>query len=282
MIAIAESGSTKTEWVVLDGKKTIHHFVTSGMNPVIQTRDEIETIIQDEVSNELKKFTPEKLFYYGTACSSTERVELMKILLKSPTNIPYIEVEHDLLAAARGLFIREKGIAAILGTGSNSCVYDDQTIVENTQSIGYILGDEGSGMSIGKVLLRDYVYGALPHELKIKLQQFYPNLSKEEILKMVYTRPSPNRWIAGFAKFVSENINEEYCTNLVSLCFREFIENQVIPYGKEIYQTHPFGVVGSIGFYHQELFKTLAKEYDIKVEKVLQNALDGLIKYHTT
>jgi len=193
-------------------------------------------------------------------------------------NAVELTVEHDLMAAARALLGREKGIASILGTGSNSCLYDGSDIVENVPSLGFFLADEGSGAYMGKLLIRDYFFGNLPEEIKKAFDEKY-QATLEKVLNEVYNKPKPNRYMASFTLFLSEHIENPYIKGIVKKAFTDFFQVQVTKYTN--YKTIPFSALGSIAYYFQDILKEVAGEYGIKVSRILQSPMEGLIEYHS-
>ena len=194
------------------------------------------------------------------------------------SHIQNIYVEHDVMAAALGLFGRESGIACILGTGSNSCFFDGTSLYQEVPALGYILGDEGSGASLGKRLLRDYLYLNLPKHLEHQLKLQF-NLNKELVLNKVYKEQAPNRWLASFAPFIKANIHEKYCEDIVRESFRDFFRYHICCFDN--YKQLPIGVVGSIGFFFYNILEEVSIEFETHLKKVIQTPLEGLIAHHT-
>jgi glucosamine kinase len=277
MILIADSGSTKTSWVLIKEDKKKSKFTTSGFNPYIQKREEISGIIKSEVFPNVKDLVINKIFYYGAGCSTDANKKLMHSCFKSFFNKAAIDIEHDLIAAARGLWQNETGIVAILGTGSNSCVYDGNRIIDSVPSLGFILGDEGSGAYMGKTLVKDYLYETQPTHIREKLKNDYL-LDTEKVLDKVYKKGSPNRWLASFSILIRDNIKEDYYKDLVTNSMRAFFETHVKHYKN--YKDLPLGVVGSIGYYYKDFFESVAKEYGFTLSKVIKSPIDELVRYH--
>jgi glucosamine kinase len=277
MILIAESGSTKTTWVLVKSDKKKSGFVTGGFNPYIQKREQISGIIKEEVIPNLKDISIEKIFFYGAGCSTETNKKLMQSCFKSFFNKADIEIEHDLIAAARCLWFNETGIVSILGTGSNSCVYDGANIIDGVPSLGFILGDEGSGAYMGKILVRDFLYRKMPEDIAEKLKKEYL-LDTEKVLEKVYKKENPNRWLAAFSIFIRDNIKEEYFKNLVTTSMRAFFDCHIRQYKN--YKDLPLGVVGSIGYYYKDFFENVAQEYGFTVKKVIKSPIDELVRFH--
>jgi N-acetylglucosamine kinase-like BadF-type ATPase len=277
MQIIAESGSTKTYWKGTQGGKAILTFTTSGLNPYIQTREEINEILKSEVVPHIGNHIVKAIFFYGAGCSNEENNSLMYSCLKNFFHQAQIDVEHDLLGAARGLWGNNKGIVCILGTGSNSCIYENGEIKEGIPALGYILGDEGSGAYMGKRLVRDYLYLQMPQDLSEKLRMEYA-LDKDKILNKVYKQHNPNRWLASFSVFIRENFNFEYCQELVRSGFQDFFHGHVDKYRN--YSDLPLGAVGSIAFLYKDLLADVANENGFHLAKVIRSPLDELVLYH--
>ncbi|MDO5760320.1 MAG: N-acetylglucosamine kinase [Bacteroidota bacterium] len=277
MLLIADSGSTKIDWCLIDnnGKKTYFH--TIGMNPYNVSKG---TIIQ-EIETHILPYIPQnekmQMFFYGSGCSTQQKKIFMKDIFLQYIPKADIHIEDDLLGAARSTCGREAGVVAILGTGSNSCLYDGKKIVENLPSLGYVLCDEGAGTNIGKIVLRNYLRGQMPNHIH---QQFAKEYKGEEadFLTNLYQGEKPNFYLASFAKFAISRQENDYCRNIIAEAFHNFFLMQVTQYSN--YKKYPINVVGSVGYYAQEVLKQVAKQYDIKVGKIIQAPLEELINYH--
>jgi N-acetylglucosamine kinase-like BadF-type ATPase len=277
MNLIAESGSSKTSWLLTDKGKQLKSFTTAGFNPYVQKREQILEIIKTEVCSQLEGIQAEHLFFYGAGCSTEENKKLMFSCFRNFMSKTNIEIEHDLLGAARACWTGQSGIVVILGTGSNSCVYEKGEITENVPSLGYILGDEGSGAYMGKILIRDYLYGKLPVTIHDKLKKEY-QIDKEKVLDRIYKAASPNRWLASFSLFIRDNIKEEYCSGLVRTSFRDFFKRQLSSYSG--YKALPLAAVGSIAFHYKDFLAEAASEAGFRLEKIVKSPVEELAKYH--
>jgi len=276
MHLIADSGSTKTHWCVTENEVVLKHIFTKGINPFYQTLEEISQELESQLLPGLKDMQIDQLSFYGAGCSYPDKKILVSNALgRYFKNIP-ITIESDLLAAARSLFLDQKGVACILGTGSNSCLYDGVSIVENVSPLGYILGDEGSGAVLGKLLIADCLKNQMPAKLKDKLFEKYA-LTPEFILDKVYKQPFPNRFLAGFTPFLLEHIEEPSLFNLVYDSFDAFFVRNVMQYSLEDIQV---GFVGSVAFYFRDTLEIAASERGIIVSEIVQSPMEGLIKYH--
>ena len=265
MIIIADGGSTKTNWCLIDstGKKIL--FNTEGYNPYFSDTDYIIASMQKTMPSDLPITEIKEVYYYGDA-------------LKVIFNVAEIKIGHDLLAAARALLGDKKGFAAILGTGTNTCIYDGKDVSVNIDSLAYILGDEGSGCYIGKKLLADYIRGYMPknvHDIFWETFKLTPN----DILNAVYTQPLPNRFCASFSKFVYDiNVNIDYSRNLVKTSFDDFFKNLVSHYPN--YKDYEFNCIGSVAYNFRNVLEEVASEYGMKVGKIMRSPIDDLVQYH--
>lgn len=276
---IADSGSTKTDWILLNGDKIVKELKTIGFNPYFQSKDQICLEILSNLKPHLEEFIGRitVLHYYGAGCSTLENCLLLENSLSITLNIKKINVCHDLLAAARALCKKEWGIACILGTGSNSCLFNGKNILENIPSVGYLWGDYGSGAQIGKNFVRDYFEGNLPREISLAFEN--EGYNREEILNNVYKGAMPSRYLASISLFVSKNISHPYVNDLLSCCFDSFFVQQVNKYtDARKYKVH---TVGSIGYHYRDFFAATAKKHGYEMGNVIQSPMEGLIDYHS-
>ena len=278
MQLVVDSGSTKTLWCLIDQGKTVQEINTVGINPYISSSEMIQAIVELEVIPSLRE-KPEQIYFYGAGCSTVQNKKVIEFALKNINPSALIEVEHDLLAVARALCQTEKGIAVILGTGSNSCLYDGRNISMNTPSLGFILGDEGSGAYIGKQFLADLWYGEVPQDLKDAFFKDFP-FDLSYYLTKVYKEPSANAFLASFCSWLASHKSNTYTKNLLHKSFSSFIEKQILPYGKEV--TNKIHCIGSIAFYFLDEWKEVILQYGYELGRVEQNPIAGLIQYHST
>jgi N-acetylglucosamine kinase-like BadF-type ATPase len=277
LILIADSGSTKTEWCLVDGKKKLN-VVTQGISPYFLDAAQITTIIREELLPGLKNKQPDELYYYGTGCSNPANVALVKKAIKAVFKNSKIVVDHDLAGAAKALCGDQKGVACILGTGSNSCFYNGSKIVKNSPGLGYVLGDEGSGTYLGKKVLQYYLYNTFDPDLMDRFKAAYQT-SPNEILDAVYKQPLPNRYLAGFAGFLAENRGHFMVENIIEDGFNDFFYHHIYKYRES--WTHPIHFVGSIAWGFKDVLKEMCHSYELQLGKVLKNPMEGLISYHT-
>lgn len=277
MIIIADSGSSKTHWVIIENNTVKQEIYTDGINPFYQSEMDIISLIESQVIPELESGDIESIYFYGAGCSFPDKKILVSQALVRFFSNAIIEIQSDLLAAARSLFQHEKGIACILGTGSNSCFYDGKKIIQNVSPLGFILGDEGSGAVLGKILIADCLKNQVPSWITEKLLERY-NLTQAQIMENVYKKPFPNRYLALFTPFILEHIEEPSIFNLVYDSFDAFFLRNVMQYSLEDISV---GFVGSISHYFSDTLKIVASERGIHITEILQNPMLGLIKYHS-
>jgi glucosamine kinase len=277
---IADSGSTKTDWVLLDNnKQVIFQYKTIGFNPYFQSSEDISNELKSNLIPDLNSQIHEisQIAYYGAGCSTLDKIQVVKQgLYLTFGNIPS-EVNHDLLASARAICGKEAGIACILGTGSNSCLYDGVNITENVPSVGYLFGDHGSGAHIGKSFIQHYFDGNLPtHLLKAFEKAGY---HREIILENVYKKPMPSKYLAGIMTFLSSFNNDTFVRTLIQSCFQQFFEAQVSKYTNA--KKWPVNSVGSISYYYKDILEEVAITNGYKIGNIIKSPIDGLIKYHS-
>lgn len=278
-IIIADSGSTKTDWRISDFKKKVieEQQITDGINPYFMSSEEILKSLKQTWKASVNLRQVEHIFFYGAGCSSVTKCNTVHQGLSEFFPQARVEVHHDLLAAARALFGDDDGIAGILGTGSNSCLFSEGEIKENIFSLGYFFGDEGSGAHIGKTVVRAFLKQEMPDELSEKFK-FEFGLSKEQILDNVYNKPNPNRFLAQFARFAGENISSAFLHQIVKDCFRQHFEYQITRYSN--YRKYPLRFVGSVAFHFQGVLSEVAREYKISVDRIIKNPAEDLVQYH--
>ena len=275
MKLIAESGSTQTEWALVEDSRLIQRVFTEGLNPFFQTRREISRSVRLGLPESFFRRKLEQVYFYGAGCSSYEKKNMMGASLVAQFKTP-IQVESDLLAAARGLFKCDAGIACILGTGSNSCFYDGKIITRNVKPGGYILGDEGSGADLGKCFLSDVLKGLAPKDL---INDFYEKfrISPNEVMESVYNRPFPNFFLATISYFLSNYRDDEYVSYLLRSNFRSFFTRNVCQYD---YQSYPIRFVGSMAYTFSDVLREIAQEFGIELNVIEQTPMLGLIEFH--
>lgn len=278
MIIIADGGSTKTNWCLLDDSNKKIYFNTEGYNPYFVDSEYIVNSLKKGLPHDLPFENVKEVNYYGAGVHNAEKAEIVKHALIKVFPNSQVEVGHDLLAAARALLGDQQGFAAILGTGTNSCIYDGDEITFNIDSAAYILGDEGSGSYIGKKLLTDYIRDLMPKDVSKAFFDTY-KLTPDEIMDNVYTKPLANRFCASFSKFVYDNnVNIEYTQQIVEDAFEAFFKNLVSKYPE--YQKYTFNCIGSVGYNFRNVLEHKAKQYGMEVGKILRSPIDDLVIFH--
>ncbi|MCC8037579.1 MAG: ATPase [Bacteroidales bacterium] len=278
MILIADCGSTKIDWCVIEDGKVVRQIFTCGMNALLLTQEEMELRIADELAPKVADLAIDEVYYYGAGCVDADVCENVRQAIAKSIKAKIIEVHTDLLAASRALCGHKAGIACILGTGSNSCFYDGNEIVDNVSPLGYILGDEGSGAVLGKHLVGDVLKCQLPKELCEKFLKQY-ELDRLTIIRRVYKEPQPNRFLASLTRFLLENIEEPAIHRLVLNEFKSFFIRNIANYPD--YKTYPINFVGSIAFYYKDVLKEAADAVDCTIGTIIQSPMEGLVKYHS-
>lgn len=279
MILIADSGSTKTDWRLIDGS-TKHQLSTQGLNPYFLNSETIVTILQTEllIHPQMNMTGSAEIHFYGAGCAADSKKEIIRTALTEIFPRASLKIETDLLGAARALCGKEPGIAAILGTGSNTCYYDGTKIVENRASLGYALGDEGSGAHIGKTFIQAYLNQEMPQHLADRFYERF-KLSTADILDAVYKKPMPNRFLASFSKFIYQNLKEQYITDLIINCFEQFFDKHICKY--ERHNELKLSCVGSVAFYYSNILRGVALRKGVAIDKIVETPIAGLTLYHT-
>ncbi|MFM2327456.1 MAG: hypothetical protein RIR31_1658 [Bacteroidota bacterium] len=275
---IADSGSTKAEWCLIDGKKK-KTFFTQGLSPYFFSAEQIQKILEQELKPKMKLIQPDEVFFYGTGCSNPNNVKLVKKAIQKVFVKAKISVDHDLSAAAKALCGNEKGIACILGTGSNSCYYNGKKIIKNSPGLGYVLGDEGSGAYLGKKVIQYFLYNTFDEDLMDRFKAKF-NTNSNEILEAVYKKPLPNRYLANYAIFLAENRGHYMVENIIEDGFNDFFFNHLYKYRES--WTLPINFVGSVAFGFKDVLKEMCSTYELQLGKVLKKPMDGLVKYHAS
>lgn len=278
MKLIADSGSTKTDWVLADNKSSWKHYNTVGYNPYFVDTENVYVSLRESLLAMIDVNDVKEIYFYGAGCSTPQRKRTIELALKRAfPNTPNIVVEHDLLGAARAVLRRKPGFVSILGTGTNTCIYDGTAITHNIDSLGYLLGDEGSGAYIGRKIIQNYMRRYFDASLIKQFQEKHLS-ENEEIFEALYNSLLKNRYLASYAVFAVENKNHPQIQAIVRSCFLDFFTNLVTRYPN--YQSYEFNCLGSIGFFFQEILIELVKEHGMKVGKIVQKPIEGLLEYH--
>ena len=277
MILIADSGSTKTSWCVTHNGSMVLTFETEGFNPYFTNSEYIVSALSKTVPGTLDPAEIAQVYFYGSGCFPDKKIVISAALNRLFPGAS-IDVELDLLGTARALLGDRPGFASILGTGTNSCLYDGKAITLNIDSLGYILGDEGSGTFIGKRLLADYLRGYMPADVSVAFTKKY-GTDKEEVFNRIYSQPLPNRYCASFVPFLKEpGIDSGYVNEVLNFSFTEFFEKLVKHY--PAYEQYSFNCTGSIAYHFKDQLLSVANRYNMKSGVILQQPMEGLIRYH--
>lgn len=277
MILLADSGSTKTDWGLVENGKLVKRLRTSGMNPFQMSEEAITEEIKTHLVPELPGTVLDEVHFYGAGCTKEKQPIVERALRANLTINGECEVASDMLGAARGICGHKPGIACILGTGSNSCSYDGKNLVKNVSPLGFILGDEGSGAVLGKLLVGDVLKNQMPEAVIKRFFEKY-KLTSAEIIDRVYRQPKPNTFLASFVPFLEENIDEPKIYNLVKESFRSFLRRNVMQY--EGWQTLPIGFNGSIAkIYKKPLLEALEEE-GMHLGRIIQAPMEAMVEYH--
>jgi N-acetylglucosamine kinase-like BadF-type ATPase len=275
---IADSGSTKCEWRLLAEGTKAKKVITQGISPYFLTQEQIIALLQKELLPKLKETVVDEVYYYGTGLANPINVKLVKTALKKVFPGAHTEVNHDLLGAARALCQREKGVACILGTGSNSCYYSGSKIMKNSPGLGYVLGDEGSGTYLGKKVIQYFLYNTFDEDLMGRFKARF-NVTGVEILENVYKKPLPNRYLASFAIFLAENRGHYMIENIIEDGLSDFFFTHLYKYRES--WTMPIHFAGSVAYGFKDVLKELCGTYELELGRILKNPMDGLVTYHS-
>ena len=304
IILIADSGTTKTDWSIINDGHHVDTIRTKGMNPYFQAfreiREEIEEVLIPEIYASFKKYaysqidgisesddlsmefeievnniSVDAVYFYGAGCVF-DKADIIRDAISNCMKDAEINVYSDLLAAAHSTCGHEAGIACIMGTGSNSCFYDGQSIVKNVPPLGYILGDEGGGVTLGRLLVSDVMKGILPKILRDKFFEYF-KLTQADILDNVYKRPFPNRFLAGLSPFLSDHIYLPEIRAIVVNSFISFFNRNVVQYDYEKYDVN---FVGSIAYYYKDILMEVAEKLNVRIGKIFISPMRGLVEYH--
>jgi len=277
MLLIAESGSTKTDWCLVDAQQNRSIIQSPGFNPLVQSLNEIASILDATFSDQSFKNGVQNIFFYGAGCGQSSTADIIKSLLKATFTNATISVESDLLAAAKACCGNQPGIVGILGTGSNACYFDGKTATTQTASLGYLLGDEGSGTYIGRKLLQSFFYHEMPDQLQ---QQFVADFQPEKVavLQKLRTIEAPQAYLASFASFAVRNSETIFIRQLVQNAFAIYLEKHILPHSRT--NQVPVHFVGSIAFLFKGILRSTAFEKSISIGTILQKPVDALVNFH--
>lgn len=280
MVLIADSGSSKIVWACISKENACPLIYENvGNNPLYSTGEDVRKNLLLSLPEDFPIEKVTDIYFYGAGVLESKREGVRMILSSVFSNTENIFVSNDLLGAARALLEKNPGFAAILGTGMNSCLYDGEKISFRIPSLGFILGDEGSGSHIGRALLRDYLRGNMPEQVKKEVKAL-AGMSDDEIISRIYSGPTPNRYCASFCQYVTENkFNYGYCYSLISEAFNDFFENIVARYPG--YQNHKFNCVGSVAHSNEDILKEVASKHKMEIGRILKTPIEELIAFHS-
>ena len=290
MRLIIDAGSTKMEWILMEGNVVKSRFMTEGFNPNYSDRQCLENIINlvetrliaspnndCPVSRRDESTSLQAMHYYGTGCGNPQNCQMIKEVFQNHFPNAEIHVTHDLMAACHAVLGHEKGIACILGTGSNACVYDGEKLVDKAVSLGYLVGDEGSGMHIGKEVLRAYFYGFMPEDVRRQFEAKY-HLELKDFIQQLYHEAQPSKYLASFAEFAGEYKAHPYVQGLVKGCFKAFVEAFILRFDE--CRSLKVGFVGSVAYYFNDALEETLADCGLTLGKVLKAPAEGLVRYY--
>ncbi|KQS25581.1 hypothetical protein [Dyadobacter sp. Leaf189] len=276
---IADSGSTKTDWVITHDGVQVGAFQSAGINPFYQTAEQIIPVLNEQVIPDITAQI-DRIFFYGAGCADEKTSQpVYDALLHCIPSSTQIEVASDMLGAARGLCGREPGLACILGTGANNAFYDGEKIVHSIGSLGFWLGDEGSGSYLGKTLVVRFLQNELPASLHENFAATYPEINRLYVLENAYKKPYPNRFFAAFSQFIAAHITDSYMQQLVSDAFSLFTQKYILKHPNA--SDHPVHFTGSIAFYYQDILQKVLASNELQCGRILRTPLDGLVQYYS-
>lgn len=277
MILIADSGSTKCDWMLLQGQTTVFDLNTMGFNPYFHDETLIVNMLRQEAQLMAHADKVRHLYFYGAGCSSPELNQVVRGALQILFPHADVHVGHDLEGAALATYQGVPQIACIMGTGSNSCFFDGKEVHEEVPALAYILGDEGSGSYYGKRLLADFLYKRMPAHLHASFEEDYA-LSKDIVMENVYMRPHANVYLASFMKFCTRHLADPYIRDMVRAGMLEFLGTHVLCF--QNCRQVPVNFVGSVAYYFEAALRECAAELQLKVGRVVKKPIHGLVEYH--
>lgn len=277
MILVADCGATKADWALADNDGTVKVVHTRGFNPVVHPPELLRGEVALLANDLLSSAQPSRIYYYGAGCWDLRRKGVVSQELSLVWPEAEVIIMHDLLGAARATCGDRPGIACILGTGSNTCLYDGNDVIDNVTNLGYLLGDEGSGSYLGKQLLRAYFYRELDATLQEAFEE-YAELNRQTVLDKVYESDTPNVYLASYTKFLGQHLQHPLVQRIVFNGFAEFIDRHVRKYRGHL--GLPIHFIGSIAFYFKDILSVVLAERDMQLGKFIQKPIDELIKFH--
>ncbi|MBS9525419.1 N-acetylglucosamine kinase [Litoribacter ruber] len=276
MLLIADSGSSKTNWKYINGNgEVLESIKTIGLNPYFLSQENITEIITEQLAPKIDSLR--SVHFYGAGCGTPEKQEIVQQAIMNGLSVFDVEVKGDILGAARALFHDSEGIACVIGTGTNSCLYDGEEIIQTVPSLGYMLGDFGSGAVIGKEFLALLLQEKLPKVIEYSFKEDF-GLTTPQILDKIYNKPLANRFLASFVPFLRKHAETPELRKMIKNGFSQFMDYYIRPYRNKSEST--IGIVGSVGFYFQDFLLEVASDKGYKIRTIMADPMEGLIKYH--
>jgi len=276
MVIIADCGSTKCDWLLSHGGRDQQLENTVGFSPFFHSSDEIETILREQLLPKLAAEEVTHIYFYGTGIHDKHRADVVNTALQAVFPKAITSVEHDLLGAARAVCGHQAGIACILGTGSNSCYFDGEKILDNVPSLGWLLGDEGSGTHLGKALIRAWFYRELPTDLAKAFEKAHPE-GGDAIKDRAYERGA-NAYLATFTRFLGDHLQHPFIQKLVTASLGDFLDRHVVKY--QGHQHVPVHFVGSIAHHFQVILEQCMEDRKLHLGKIVRKPIYPLAEYH--
>lgn len=276
-ILIADSGSSKTDWSLIGTNKKTRHFQTAGLNPFFRTEEDCHRLLTEELKLNPQKEQIGKIVFYGAGVKNKKQAAFIEKILKKHFGVKDVEAHSDMLAAARATSGNDKGVCCILGTGSNSCFYNGKKIAQQNPSLGFIVGDEGSGTYLGKRVLQYFFYKTFDEDLHDAFRNKYGD-DLSDILQKVYKDPLANRYLASFTQFLIEQRGHYMVENIIEDAFIDFYQRHVLKY-RESWK-YPIHFIGTVAYEFRDIIHSLHEQYGLETGRILKSPVEGLIKYH--
>ncbi len=276
MLLVADSGSTKADWILTRPDNQTIHFRTKGINPFFLSEKDITQVFQNAA--EIQEYVDQvkEIYFFGAGCSSPDRREIISNALSKVFKNAFVSVDIDIIASIYATCGSSEGICCILGTGSNISYFDGTRIHESKHGLGYILGDEGSGTFFGRKLLTSFLYGTMPEELSASFNKKF-SVDKESVIKRIYQQSAPNSFLASFAPFMSDHIEHPFINELLKIGFDEFVETNIKSYPD--YRKQVCHFVGSIAFHFKEILIEVCEQKGVRVGKILKHPIEELSNF---
>jgi N-acetylglucosamine kinase-like BadF-type ATPase len=276
-ILIADSGSSKTDWSLIGAHKKTRHFQTAGLNPFFRTEEDCHRLLTEELKLKPQKEQIDRIIFYGAGVKNKKQSAFIEKILKKHFGTKDVEAHSDMLAAARATSGNNKGVCCILGTGSNSCFYNGKKIMIQNPSLGFIVGDEGSGTYLGKRVLQYFFYKTFDEDLHDAFRNKYGD-DLSDILQKVYKDPLANRYLASFTQFLIEQRGHYMVENIIEDAFIDFYQRHVLKY-RESWK-YPIHFIGTVAYEFRDIIHSLHEQYGLETGHILKSPVEGLIKYH--